>query len=91
MPDVEDSTPDSSVSSNIFAIVEGIEVCALIDSCSFVSIVREDFRNSHPALKKRPMTASSVPAHSVNGQRLDILGKLTIGIRLGKTGMAAGI
>ena len=29
------------------------------------------------------MTPSSLPAHSVNGQCLDILGKLTIGIRLG--------
>ncbi|KAK7926034.1 hypothetical protein WMY93_008344 [Mugilogobius chulae] len=46
--------------------------------------VSEDFRNSHPALKKRPMTASTVPARSVNGQCLDILGTLTIGLRLGQ-------
>lgn len=84
MPDNNDSQPDDSVSSNILAIVEGIEVCTLIDSGSFVCIVSEDFRNSHPALKKRPMSASSMPARSVDGQRLDILGKLTIGIRLGK-------
>lgn len=58
-------------------------MCALIDSGSFVSLVSEDFRNSHPALKKRPMVASSVPARSVNGERLEILGKLTVGIRLG--------
>ncbi|KAG7525958.1 hypothetical protein JOB18_034312 [Solea senegalensis] len=79
-----DAAPDSSLSCSIFAAVEGTEVCALIDSGSFVSIVSEDFRNSYPALKKRPMTASSVPARSVNGQCLDILGKLTSGIRLGK-------
>lgn len=84
MPDSNDSQPDDSVSSTILTIVEGIEVCTLIDSGSFVSIVSEDFRNTHPALKKRPMTPSSLPARSVNGQRLDILGKLTIGIRLGK-------
>ena len=84
MLDSSDSQTDNSVSSNIFAIVEGIEVCALIDSGSFVSIVSEDFLNSHLALKKRPLTASSLPARAVNGQRLDILGKLTIGIRLGK-------
>lgn len=83
MPDDNELQPDDSVSSTILAIVEGIEVCTLIDSGSFVSIVSEDFRNSHPALKKRPMTPSSMPARSVNGQRLDILGKLTIGIRLG--------
>ncbi len=79
-----DAPPDSSVSSNFFVIVEGIEVCALIDSGSFVSIVSADFQNSHPALEKRPMTVSSVPAHLVNGQCLDIFGKLTIGIRLEK-------
>ena len=84
MPDDNRTPADSPVSSNIFAIVEGIEVCALVDSGSFVSIVSEDFRNSHPALKKRPMTASSATARSVNGQCLDILGKLTIGLRLGK-------
>ncbi len=64
--------PDGSGSSNIFAIVEGTEVCALIDSGSFVFIVSEDFRNSHPALKKRPIAASTVQACSVSGQRLDI-------------------
>lgn len=83
MPDKNDSHSDDSVSSTILAIVEGIEVCTLIDSGSTVSIVSEDFRNSHPALKKRPMTPSSLPARSVDGQCLDILGKLTIGIRLG--------
>ncbi len=34
------------------------------------------------SFEKRPMSDSSVPAHSVNGQCLDILGKFTI--RLGK-------
>lgn len=34
---------DIPVSSNIFAVVEGIEVCALMDSGSFTSIVSEDF------------------------------------------------
>lgn len=58
-------------------------MCALIDSGSFVYLVSEDFRNSHPALKKRPMVASSVPARSVNGEHLEILGKLIVGIRLG--------
>lgn len=71
------------MSSTVLAIVDGIEVCALIDSGSFVSIISEDFRNSHPALRKRPMTLSTVPARSVNGQRLDILGKLTVGLRMG--------
>lgn len=82
MLDNNDSQPDDSVSANILAIVEGIEVCTLIDSGSFVCIVSEDFHNSHSALKKRPMSTSSVPARSVNGQRLDILGKFTIGLRL---------
>lgn len=30
------------------------------------------------------MAASSIPARSINGQRLDILAKLTIGLRLAK-------
>lgn len=77
------SKNSDSVSSAVLATVEGIEVCALIDSGSFASIISEDFRNSHPALKKRPMTTSTVPARSVNGQHLDILGTLTIGLRLG--------
>lgn len=68
------SKNSDSVSSAVLATVEGIEVCALIDSGSFASIISEDFRNSHPALKKRPMTTSTVPARSVNGQHLDILG-----------------
>lgn len=77
MLDNNDSHPDDSVSANILAIVEGIEVCTLIDSGSFVCIVSEDFHNSHSALKKLSMSTSSV-----YGQRLDILGKFTIGLRL---------
>ena len=93
MPDNNDSQPDDSVSSTILAIVESIEVCTLFDFGSFVSIVSEDFRNSHSALKKRPMTPSSLPTRSVNGQRLPPghLRQVNNWDQTWKAGMATGL
>lgn len=56
----------------------------LLHTGSSISIVSEEFRVSHPALKKRPLKSSFVLARSVNGQYLDILGSLTLGMRVGK-------
>ena len=55
MPDDSDPRPDDSVSSDIIAVVEGIEVCALIDSGSFRGayqpvILGWDFLDKHHAL-----------------------------------------
>lgn len=49
MPDDNDSQPDSAVSSNILAIVEGIEVCSSIDSGSVVWSVSQEYRNAYVA------------------------------------------
>lgn len=59
------------VSANILAIFEGIEVSALLDTGSTISIISEDFKTSHPALKKCPMKTSFAFACSVNGQCLN--------------------
>lgn len=59
------------VSANILAIFEGIEVSAPLDTGLTISIISEDFRTSHPALKKRAMKTSVAFARFVNGQCLD--------------------
>lgn len=80
--DTTDETKTACVSL-VHLTLEGVEVTALLDTGSGISLITERCRQSVPSLRSRPLTKTFVLASSVTGHALDMLGALPVEVHAG--------
>ena len=87
-PVVNSTTSDGTeryVTSYVRGSIEGTELNILVDSGATESFISAELRMSVPALAKRPLSADIISAWRISGQMLNVLGTITVTLRLGQT------
>lgn len=78
-------TPEDSTvwTPYVKGLIEDQEVSVFLDTGAGLSLISEALRQHIPALGHRPLLKSFQVAHTLTGHQLNILGSLTVTLRLG--------
>lgn len=78
------NTPPDHMTNLCLISVEGVDTKALIDTGATACLISEEFMESNPILKKRPIDSKvNVKATSVNDEPVHILGEIHLDIKMG--------